>query len=229
MKTIKEVFDEFLAEQKARLKPRTYGGYSEAISLFEDCLNGYGPNYLSSEDMDLFDELSDEGKEFCEIFGPDNITPYEISEFLDYFMVKKVVGSNTLLKTVGRVTRKFVKWMDEKGYMDPESYEVAARTVDELKGDLVNVAEFGDLIYDYIQKSPEVDFEETKDGYFSVVEIKPGELWLGNYLGSGDVIGPVIVSKEISSRCKVGWTINLMLGKSGKSWHMLECGFVYQR
>jgi hypothetical protein len=228
MKTIKEIFDEFLVEQQARLKPRTYRGYEEAISLFEDCLDGYGHNSLSPEDADLFDELYDEGKEFCEVFGPDRITDSEIAEFLDYFMVRKVAGSNTLIEAVGRVIRKFVKWMGEKGYMDPERYEEASRTVDELKGNLVKVAELGDLIYDYIHESPDVNFEETKDGYFRVVDIKPGELWLEDYLGSDQVIGPVIVSEEISSRCKEGWAINLMLGKIGKSWRMLECGFVYQ-
>ncbi len=228
MKTIKEVFQEFLNEQQARLKPRTYRGYEEAISLFEDCLDGYGHNSLSPEDADLFDELYDEGKEFCEVFGPDRITDSEIAEFLDYFMIRKVAGSNTLMETVGRVIRKFVKWMGEKGYMDPERREEASRTVDALKGNLVKVAELGDLIYDYIQESPDVDFEETEDGYFSVVDIKPGELWFEGYLGPKGVIGPVIVSEKISSRCKEGWVINLMLGKVGESWRMLECGFVYQ-
>ncbi len=228
MKTIKEIFDEFLNEQQARLKPRTYRGYEEAISLFEDCLDGYGHNSLSPEDADLFDKLYDEGKEFCEVFGPDKITNSEIAEFLDYFMVRKVAGSSTLMESVGRVIRKFVKWMDEKGYMDPERCEEVARTVDELKGGLVKVAELSDLIYNYIHESPDVNFEEIEDGYFSVVEIKPGELWLENYLGSNQVIGPVIVSEEISSKCKVGWTINLMLGKTGESWRMIESGFVYQ-
>ena len=40
MKTIKQVFGEFLEEQEARLKPKTYGGYSDAVYLFEQCLNG---------------------------------------------------------------------------------------------------------------------------------------------------------------------------------------------
>jgi hypothetical protein len=228
MKTIKEIFDEFLNEQQARLKPRTYRGYEEAISLFEDCLDGYGHNSLSPEDANLFDELYDEGKEFCEVFGPDRITDSEIAEFLDYFMVRKVVGSNTLMEIVGRVIRKFVKWMGEKGYMDPELREAAVRTVDDLKGDLAKVAELSDLIYNYIQESPDVDFEETEDGYFSVVDIRPGELWLESYLGSDQVIGPVVVSEEISSKCKKGWVINLMLGKIGESWRMIESGFVYQ-
>ena len=40
MKTIEQVLEEFLEEQQARLKPRTYGGYEETMELFEDCVNG---------------------------------------------------------------------------------------------------------------------------------------------------------------------------------------------
>jgi hypothetical protein len=35
-KTISQVFTEFLAEQKARLSPTTYGRYATIIGLFED-------------------------------------------------------------------------------------------------------------------------------------------------------------------------------------------------
>ena len=117
MKTIKQVLEEFLEEQQARLKPKTYSGYEDAIFLFEQCLNGYAYQYLNEEDSKLFDKLYNEkNKEFCEIFGPDKIGPAEIGEFLDYFMIRKVIGSKELMKTVGRVMKKFVKWMDEKGY-----------------------------------------------------------------------------------------------------------------
>jgi hypothetical protein len=39
--TIKHVFEEFLEEQQVRLKPRTYGGYEDAIYLFKQGLNSY--------------------------------------------------------------------------------------------------------------------------------------------------------------------------------------------
>jgi len=228
MKTIKDVFNEFLAEQKVRLKPRTYKGYHEAIGLFEDCLNGYGYNRLSTEESERFDELYDEGKEFCEVFGPDKITSSEIAEFLDYFMVKKVIASSTFMKTVGTVTRKFVRWLGEKGYTVKKDCKNMVDTVDDLKADMPAVADLADLIYDYIQENFYESVEETKDGYFSVADTKPGELWLEDYMRSGKVIGPVIVSDEISSKCKKGWTICLELGRVKKDWWMLGVGNVYQ-
>ncbi len=229
MKTIKAVFDEFLDEQQARLKPRTYRDYEYAINLFEDCLDGYAYSSLSSDDSERFDELSGDGKEFCEIFGPDKISSSEIDEFLDYFMVKKVIASKTFMKLTGTVMRKFVKWMNEKGYMNEEDYEDAAGVVDDLKDGLVKVAELSDLIGDYIRGSPRPDVTEDKEGYFTVVKIEPGKLWLDNYTENEPNVGPVIVSEEISSKCEEGWTICLLLGKAGEVWHMLESGFVYQR
>ncbi len=228
MKTIEQVMEEFLEEQKSRLKPRTYNGYEYAIELFEDYLNGYAYQYLDEDDSKLFDKLYDGGdKEFCEIFGPDKIGPSEIGEFLDYFMIRKVAGSKDFMKTVGRVMRKFVKWMKEKGYMDESEYGISAEIVDELKDKLPEVTELSDLIYNYIQDNPPGDVTETRDGYFTVTKIKPGKLWLGDYIGSEEDICPIIVSDEISSICKVGWVICLELGRTNKGWEMLGSGNVY--
>jgi succinate dehydrogenase flavin-adding protein (antitoxin of CptAB toxin-antitoxin module) len=227
-KTIKQVLGEFLEEQQVRLKPGTYRGYEEAIYLFEQCLNGYAYQYLEEESR-LFDRLYDEeDKEFCEIFGPDKIGASEIGEFLDYFVIRKVMGGKELMKTVGRVMRRFVRWMSEKGYMEEGEYEAAAGVVEDLKGELPRVEELACLIYDYIQDNPPKGFTERVDGYFRATKIEPGKLWLKDYL-SGRDIGPVFVSNEISSSCKLGWVICLELGKTRKGWRMLGSGNVYPR
>lgn len=229
MKTIKQVLGEFLEEQEARLKPKTYRGYADAIYLFEQCLNGYAYQGLNKKDSECFDKLyNEEHKEFCAIFGLDKIGPSEIGEFLDYFMIRKVMGSKELMKTVGKVMRKFVKWMGEKGYMQEEKLEGTAERVDELKDELPKVEELSGLIYEYIQNHPVGDFSEICDSYFRVTKIEPGKLWLEDDMGGGkDDIGPVIVSAEISSLCKVGWVINLELGRTRKGWEILESGNVY--
>ncbi|WP_440955118.1 hypothetical protein ACSAZK_16545 [Methanosarcina sp. Mfa9] len=43
----------------------------------------------------------------------------------------------------------------------------------------------------------------------------------------GQTINPVIVSREISSKAKVGWTVYLAVGKTGKTWKPLLVGNVY--
>ena len=226
MKTIKQVLNEFLKEQQARVKPGTYRGYDDAMYYFETCLNGYAHQYLDENDSELFDKFFDQGKEFCEIFGPSNIGSSEISEFLDYFMVKKVIGSKELMKTVGRVMRKFVRWMNEKGYMNDEEFEITAERVDSLKDELPKVEELASMIYHYIENNPVEDFTKTAEGYFTVTKIKPGKLWLED-MGGGKSMGPAFVSNEISSLCKVGWVICIELGKTTKGWQMIESGNVY--
>jgi hypothetical protein len=212
------------------LKPSTYRGYEDAIYLFEQCLDSYAYQYLDEKESKLFDKLYNEkDKEFCEIFGPDKIGSSEMGEFLDYFMIRKVMGSKDLMKTVGRVMRKFVKWMNEKGYMNEEEYENTAEIVDELKDELPKVGKLSSLIYDYIQDNPPEDFTESVDGYFRVTKIESRKLWLEDYIGCGGTLGPVSVSTEISSMCKVGWVICLDLGKTSKGWWMLESGNVYPR
>ena len=230
MKTIKHVFDEFLEEQQVRLKPRTYGGYEDAIYLFEQCLNSYAYQCLDDKDSKLFDTLYNEkNKEFCELFWPDKIESSEIGEFLDYFMIRKVMGSKELMKTVGRVMRKFVKWMNEKGYMNEGEYDNSAEIVDELKDELPKVVELSSLIYEYIQDNPPEEFSESVDGYFRVTKIEPRKLWLEDYIACGGTLGPVSVSTEISSMCKEGWVIYLDLGKTSKGWQMLVSGTVYPK
>ncbi len=228
MKTIKQVLEDFLTENKSRLKPRTSRGYEDTMELFEHSLNNYAYQSLEEEETKLFDKLYEEGeKEFCEIFGPEKITSGDISEFLNYFLISKVASSKELMKTVGRVMKIFVEWLNEKGYMNKEKYEEAAEMVDELKDELPKVEELSNLIYDYIQDSNPADFSETTEGYFKVTKIEPGKLWLEENGGPSKNIGPVIVSKQISNLCKVGWVINLELGKTKKGWRMLESGNVY--
>jgi len=226
MKTIKQILKEFLKEQQTQLKPSTYRYYDDAIYYFEECLNGYAYQYLNEKDSKRFSKLYEEKKEYCEIFGPSNIGANEISEFLDYFMVKKVIGSKELMKNVGRVMRKFVRWMNEKGYMTGKEYNVTAERVDSLKDDLPKVEELASMIYHYIENTQVEDFTEKADGYFRVTKIAPGKLWLED-MGGGKSIGPTFVSDEISSRCKLGWVICLELGKTTKGWQMLESGNVY--
>jgi hypothetical protein len=71
------------------------------------------------------------------------------------------------------------------------------------------------------------DVSEAIEGYFQVTKIKPGKLWLEDQMGPEGEIGPVPVSSEISSKCKIGWVISLELGKTKKGWRMLESGNVY--
>ena len=72
--TIDQVFEEFLAEQRDRLKPKTVSRYEDVLNLLRHHWNGYVYQSLSKAESALFDRHynanGDEHREFCELFGP---------------------------------------------------------------------------------------------------------------------------------------------------------------
>jgi hypothetical protein len=194
-------------------------------------LNNFGHQHLNKTETKRYEKLeASQDKKFWEIFGPEHLSSSEIYDFLADFMVRKVDGSRTLMETTDRVMSKLVKWLHEKGYMSDKEYEETIKTVKELKVDLPLAREVTDLIYSYVEKHPvETDYTSELDAYFRIVKIEHGKLWLEDYLESRKEIGPVIVSEEISSQCKVGWTISLLVAKTGKVWRILESGYMLPR
>src|SRR2546426_7950849 len=77
--TIAEVLAEFLAEQQKGLSPRTFTGYRDVVSLLQRCLDNYAYQSLDKPNARLFDRLYDatgsEHREYCEVFGPEQILP----------------------------------------------------------------------------------------------------------------------------------------------------------
>lgn len=226
-RSIREILEEFLAEQQARLSSKTYSGYEEAIYYFEEYLNGWAHKYLNEKDKIRLNEFyEEEGKQYCEVFGPEYIRALEIKDFLGHFMIRNVVVSKTFLETVGKVIHKLVKWMHEKTYMSYDDYEAMNLLVKRLKVDMPVAEEVSDLLCLYALSHPVKNYSETLDDFFIITGIKPGKLWFESYL-DGRNIGPVPVSEKISSMCKVGWTICLLLAKTGNTWRILESGNMY--
>jgi hypothetical protein len=114
--TIDEVLEAFLADQRERLSARTLRNYEDVIGLLRLCLNGYGPNALDEPDRKRWEKAyqDDEGA-FCHLFGPEYIMS-EVNEFLGYFMVRKVMAGQDLLRSAGTVTKKLANWLHEHGY-----------------------------------------------------------------------------------------------------------------
>jgi len=191
-------------------------------------LNNFGHRHLNKTETKRYEKLeASKGENFWEIFGPEHLSSSEIYDFLADFMIREVDGSRPLMETTDRVMSKLVKWLHEKSYMPDKEYEETIKIVKGLKVDLPLVREVTDLRYDYFEKNPvKTDYTSDLDAYFKIVKIEPGKLWLEDYLESGKEIGPVIVSEEISSKCKVGWTISLQVAKTGKVWRILESGYM---
>ena len=122
---INQVFDEFLADQRGRLKPRTLSKYEDVLDLMRHHLNGHAYESLSKAESVLFDRHynaeGDEHQEFCSLFGPDKIVE-NLGSFLGYFMIRKVMAGQDLKRAAGTVTKTLSKWLAVKGYISEEVF-----------------------------------------------------------------------------------------------------------
>ena len=125
---IKEVFSQFLSEQKSKLAPKTYRDYASVIDLFAHQLDGYAWNNLDNGDK-AYDKAQKKGKSFI---------AENVGEFLDYFVPRKVIaGDNFILKTCPRVIRKLLKWMREKHLVDLTNEDIQEMCENQLWEDTV--------------------------------------------------------------------------------------------
>jgi hypothetical protein len=213
-KTISQVFEEFLADQKTRISPKTFSKYQSIISLYKSYLERYWPGHDGE-----YDKITEAGGTFCDTFGPEDATS-GYSEFLDYFMPRKVMCGKETMQAAGTVTKKLAKWLAEKGYV--ENTEEAQERAGEAAKDLPKAQEVLELLEDYLDwRSPERHGEEIQD-HFWIERMEPGKLWLKPLTAHPLVIGPVPVPKQVTQRCQPMWDIGGVVAKVGKGWRLIE-------
>lgn len=223
---IDEVLERFLKDQRKRLKPRTFQRYEEIIDILRNCLNGYGHHDLArSSEITLYERLYfQKDLEFCAIFGPGKIPP-ALYNFLNYFMIRKVMASEALLQAAGTVIRKLVHWLEEHGHISAEDAERGDRMAAEAARELPAAERLARLLYNFAQHYAPRHWTDELDDYFTVEEVQPGTLILSGTSSSGTL--EVKVPQEISDHCREGWIVNLLLGKTPQGWYILETGNVY--
>ncbi|GLI34898.1 hypothetical protein DAMNIGENAA_23310 [Desulforhabdus amnigena] len=196
------------------------------IDLLRHCLNGYGYHELdNSSDIALYEKLYfQKNREFCVIFGPDKILP-SLSNFMNYFMIRKVMASEALLQVTGTVVKKLIKWLEEQGYIDREYALRGLRIATEAARELPAAERLARLLYEFAQNHAPRYWTSELDDYFILEKVRPGILLLSGSTVSGVV--EVRVPKEITDHCREGWQINLLLGKTRNGWCILETGNVY--
>lgn len=226
---IAEVLEWFLADQRGRLAAKTFAHYEQAIALLKDCLNGYAYQGLDKPDAALFDRLYNakraEHREFCQIFGPEHILP-NLGEFLDYFMVRKVLAGKETLRAAGTVTKKLARWLAEKGHVGAEDAEDAAQRGGKAARDLPKADELAALLHAFAESQQRHAEDEQIEDHFTLARVARGKLWLEGML-DGRELGPIQVPGEISIRCKVGWKISGVVGRAGRRWKLIEAWNVY--
>jgi hypothetical protein len=225
--TISEALDAFLVDQRRRLSARTMRNYDDVIELLRDSLNGYAYQALDQADAKRFDQAYQAGDEeaFCHLFGPEHILGH-LGEFLGYFMIRKVMASQELLRSAGTVTKKLATWLYEQGYMSDDERELAVDQGTDAARDLPRAERLANLLYDQSRAAPDFDPGALGEGdlvedYLMIERVEPGAL----YFAGG--IGPITVSEQVSAFAEVGWGVNITLARITNTWWVVEVGNVY--
>ncbi|MHB1445817.1 MAG: DUF7686 domain-containing protein [Acidimicrobiales bacterium] len=223
--TIEELLAGFLADQQARLSPRTYANYDSVVDLLRSCLNSYGHQHLDPSDQARFHAAFETDEEaFVRVFGADELVA-AIPEFLGYFMVRKVMAGAELLRSAGTVTKKLAKWLGERGYLAEAAVADVVERGSEAARDLPRAERLSGLLHDLARKST-VDIHALADDdyvedHLFIDRVEPGALWF-----EGEV-GPLKVPKAASDLAQPGWSVNVVLGRVRGTWHLVEVGNVY--
>jgi hypothetical protein len=212
-KTIAQVLEEFLADQKDRISHKTYLKYQSIIDLYQSYLEGYWPGHDGQ-----YDKVTKAGGTYCSTYGPEDATA-GYGEFLGYFMPRKVMCGKDTMQAAGTVTKKLAKWLADKGYI--EDTEDAQERAGEAAKDLPNATEVLNLLNAYLDMHAPVEYVGEIPDHFCIDRIEPGQLWLSPLTGSS-VIGPIPVPKKAAALCEPGWDIGGVVAKVGKGWRLVE-------
>lgn len=232
--TVEQVLDEFLADQQKRLKPKTFKQYEDVIWLFKNSINSYAYQSLTKAEEALFDKYfnseGSEHREFCQIFGQDKILG-SVGEFLGYYMIRKVIAGEDLVRAAGTVTKKLSQWLAEKGYVSGEEAKEAAQEGGRASKDLPKAERAARIISLSTQRlavhpSRLDDEDYIEFDHFVVSRIEPGKLWVEESYGT-ERFGPNSVPVPATDILHEGWEISCTLGRIRGKWWIVEMGNIY--
>ena len=233
---IQQVFDEFLADQRKRLKPGTVKDYEAVIQLLRDYINSYAYESLPKAEAAFFDKhFNAEGKEhreYCDLFGPERIVS-ELGMFLGYFITRKVMAGADFKRLAGTVTKKLSKWLYEKNYISEEDAERGAEEGADASKSLPKAEKAARMLYD-ASEALDIDPNELSDDdyydfdHFTIAKIEPGKLWLEVLDEKGKkTVGPIAVPRKATDLLSAGWDISCALGRKRGKWMIIEMANVY--
>jgi hypothetical protein len=163
--SIDSALDEFLAECRTRLAARTIRTYDSVLQLLRACLNSYGYQYLSEAEQHQLQTAYKAGDEqaFCRLFGPEKI-PESLGEFLGYFMIRKVMAGEGLMRASGTVTGKLVAWLAARGYLRPGGAREATKHARAAARDLPRAARLASVLADATETARAIDIDRRTRG-----------------------------------------------------------------
>ena len=234
--TIDEVCEEFLAEQRERLTPRTLSRYEHVRGLLRHHLNGYAYQSLSKAESALFERCYNaEGKEhreFCQLFGPDKIVE-NLGGFFGYFIIRKAMAQGDCKRAAGTVTKKLSTWLAARGYVAEQQAREGANQATDAARDLPKAERAVQILHDAaadlgVNPNDLSDEHYLEFDHFTIAKVEAGKLWLEIFEGAEKrSYGPIPVPAAATKLLRKGWDISCSLGRVRRTWRIVDVANVY--
>ena len=172
-RTISKVFEEFLADQEARLSPEPVTKYRDILSLYESYLESYWPGQ-GEEDYRRI--TGQKAVRFVARMGPRRFSTVIPSSSATSCRHKVVCGKE-MMKAAGTVTKALAKWLAEKGYATDTSD--AQERAKEAATDLPAAQDVLELLEQYVDEHSPLTYQQEIEDHFWIKKIEPGKLSAG--------------------------------------------------
>ncbi len=164
------------------------------------------------------------------------------SNFIDWWMPRKVMGADTLHTRAPGILRKWVTWCYQKGCFEKERYQDFLEALPRGKvKEIDRLQKAGDLLFLLHTPNPGAWMTDDHEKIVSIAQRRRPDEWKEGYMKvsrfeknavfiealEGGTVGPVMLSKELVSALKTGDVMNVTVGRFGKKWKVLESGNVY--
>lgn len=229
--TVAQVFAAYLSDRKRSLSKDKLRKHETIIELFEGCLDNYAYQSLGRSEKAFWEkrwEADEETGSFCRTFGPDKILQ-EVGQFLDWYVIRKVMGPQWIVKSAGPVIRDLVAWLVEKDHAAQEDAADAMEKAADSARDLPRMEKLTSILYDLTERDVHgkvLEDLDLVDDMVTISKVEPGRLWFQGF--DGEEIGPLEVPVESSKIAKVGWEVSAThFVRTAKGWHLVEIGNVY--
>ncbi|MBU2542362.1 hypothetical protein KJ785_02280 [Patescibacteria group bacterium] len=131
IKTIRQIIEEYLTEQKKRLADRTLLSYRDAMNWLLCGLRRNSCTFLDEEELRLFEKREEQGIEFEDFFGSEVLDAVEFGCFLGYFLPRKTCVGREGAKKICGIVLHFYKWLVENSYVFDEDMEETIKNLRE--------------------------------------------------------------------------------------------------
>ncbi|HLG19851.1 MAG TPA: hypothetical protein VI895_08580, partial [Bdellovibrionota bacterium] len=165
----------------------------------------------------------------CQIFGPQQILP-NLGMFLDYFMVRKVIVGQDLLRASGTVSKKLSRWLGERGYVDADAASEGAERGADAARDLPRAERAARILWEAAANSVVDPTDLSEDDlidfdHFTICKLRPGQLWLTHFeSGKEQPLAPIAVPEAATKLLQEGWDLGCALGRVRGKWWLVEVG-----